>query len=244
MSTENIYGGWDSPRTDGSKEDEIFQWLWHRLAAQNVGLPAFQPNNGLSQRKHEIIELWKLFRTAKPMVVLEIGTAQGGTFASWCRLAPDNALIISIDKCIDDCRPRPGDPVHPEISSRPLKLTSQGGGAYSLSFGREVFAIEGWSFHQQVMAKLTRKLEGRKIDFLFHDASHSREMFAADFKLYWGLVADGGIFAAHDIMSSKADGCDKSIEWERIKKEENYSAVYEYFSSKESDSMGVGVLIK
>ena len=245
MSVEKLYGTWDTPRTDVNHLDRELQILWHELAAQHVGTPEFQPNSGLSQRKNEVIELWKLFHFQQPKIILEIGTAQGGTLAGWCRLAPTDATIIFIDRCVNDCRPKPGDPVHPSVSTRSHAVTEDGGGAHYLARGHQrIIPINGWSYDPAVMNMLLAALDGRKIDFLYHDASHSKEMFARDFKLYWPLVAEGGIFATHDVMHSNALECDKSVEWGRIRKEEEYSACYEYFSSRGHDSMGNGVLIK
>jgi len=50
----------------------------------------------------EILELAKLIAELKPKAVLETGTAGGGTLFLWCRLASDDARIISVDL--------PGDP--------------------------------------------------------------------------------------------------------------------------------------
>lgn len=189
--------------------------------------------------------LWSLFYRMQPKIVVEVGVAQGGTFAGWCKLASHDATLIAIDRCLDDARPRPGDPVHPAIYSGPLASTSNGGGIYHLrQFGQRIIGINGWSYEPHVMEKLLAELDGRKIDFLFNDASHSASMFAQDFKLYWPLVADGGIFATHDIMKSAHPDCDKNTEWERIKREEEYSACYEFLGSRHDDSMGIGVLIK
>lgn len=244
MSTEKIYGGWDTQRFADSAEQQM-QWLWHRLAAQCVGSDRQQNNSGLSQRKNEIIELWHLFRRQQPRVVVEIGTSQGGTLAAWCLLAPEDALIVSIDRCVDDCRPRPGDPVHTDISNRSEKYTSQGGGAYYLKQPNQTLvAINGWSYEKAVMDKLLATLNGRKIDFLMHDASHASAMFAADWKLYWPLVAPDGVFASHDINWSADPLCDKRTEWQRIKREEAYSACYEYLPHPSISEMGIGVLVK
>lgn len=244
MGTETIYGTWDIPKNSDPVEDQM-QWLWHRLAAQHVGTPHQQNNSGLSQRKNEIIELWHLFRRKRPVFVVEIGTSQGGTLAAWCRLAPPAALIVSIDRCVDDCRPRPNDPVHSDISRHSEKYTTQGGGAHYLKQPNQTLvAINGWSYDGHVMDKLLAALRGNKIDFLFDDASHSAEMFKVDFDLYWPLIADGGIFASHDICPSAHPDVTKALHWEWIKKNVDYSACYEYRGQKDCDSLGIGVLIK
>ncbi|PUA31631.1 MAG: hypothetical protein B7O98_09025 [Zestosphaera tikiterensis] len=51
----------------------------------------------LTQIYEEMLELAKLIAELKPKAVLEIGTAGGGTLFLWCRLASDDARIISVD---------------------------------------------------------------------------------------------------------------------------------------------------
>lgn len=237
MSLDTLYGTWEKPR-----DDSRYQWLWHRLAHQ-PGSAA--PSSGLSQRKNEIIELWRLFVALQPKVIVEIGTAQGGTLAGWCQLAPRDATIISIDRCVDDCRPRPGDPVHPDIYIGPLAMTSQGGGAYHLRQHRQqLHVINGWSYEPGTIEKLKTLLAGREIDFLFHDASHESSMFAKDWALYWPLVADDGVFAMHDIAPSADPKCDKKVEFDRILREEVFSAVYRWEPHKSITEMGIAAILK
>lgn len=244
MSTERIYGGW-SHAPDGETHNVFFN-LWEQLSAQPGS-----PNFGLTQRKNEIIELWQLYVRAKSRVVVEIGVAQGGTFAGWCTLAHmfvnDPITLIGIDRDLNDCRPRPGDPGNPAINctTKTLRMTCDGGGIFDLGkFGQYLHGINGWSHEPRVMEELLRILDGRKIDFLFHDASHSSDMFARDWQLYWPLVAEGGIFASHDINWSQDPKCDKKTAWEEIKRTATYSACYEYLPHPSVSEMGIGVLIK
>ncbi len=242
MSTEKIFGGWDSL----PQNPDWLSQLWHYLAAQKVGTPLQQNNSGLSQRRPEITMLWSLFCRQKPNVIVEIGVAQGATLAGWTYLAPKDATIIAIDRDLNDCRPRQGEPVHEAVGNneRPA-MTCNGGGVFRLAHQNQVIhAINGWSHEPHVISQLTEKLAGRKVDFCFHDASHSKEMFAVDFQLYWPFIADGGIMAVHDIQESKAPNCDKSVEWNRIKKEENYSACFEFLGAPTDDSLSIGCLIK
>lgn len=240
--TEQIFGRWD---TMPLRRTDDLDLLWHKLAAQSVGSHNFKPNSGMSQRRHEICMLWSLFARQRPKLIMEVGVAQGATLAGWCQLAPDDATIIAVDRCLDDCRPRPGDPVHPDISGRSDLSTSKGGGIHHLRRGnQQMLGINGWTTDDSTKAAIMEALAGRKVDFLYHDASHSKELFALDFAFFWPLVVDGGVFATHDVMPSNAPNCDKSEEWERIKREESYSACYQFFSSRTEDSMGQGVLIK
>jgi predicted O-methyltransferase YrrM len=214
--------------------------LWERLAPNESAV-----NSGLTQRRGEITELWSLYQRRQPRVVLEIGTAQGGTFAGWCQLGHPEATIISIDRDTNDARPRTGEPVHPDIYTGPLANTENGGGLFCLRKHRQtIHAISGWSMDFSTTQKLKEILGDRSIDFLFHDASHEATMFARDFEIYWPLVAQGGVFAAHDIAHSAAPDCNKSVTWERIKHEADYAYSYEYMAHSSFTEMGIGVLIK
>jgi cephalosporin hydroxylase len=240
MSTETIFGGWSTPRITGNEQHDRLQRLWNDLAAHEG-----RPNFGLSQRLAEITMLWHLYIAQAPSVVLEIGTAQGGTFAGWCQLGTDDATIISIDRCVNDCRPRPGDPGNINIYNGPLNATTNGGGVYSLRQRRQtIHALNGWSYQESIIGKLKEVLGGRNIDFLWNDASHERDMFLRDFSIYYPLVAEGGIFAVHDIMPSQHPDCNKSEAWEEIKQTADYSACFEFKGSRNDDSMGIGLLIR
>lgn len=244
MSIDRWLGTWDLLPTNGNK-DELAQ-LWHYLAAQNVGTPYQQLNSGLSQRRLEITMLWELYQRVKPKVVLEVGVAQGGTFASWCYLGEPDATIIGIDRDVNDCRPRHNDPVHPMLSiSKEHKTTDQGGGMMHLArHQQKVIPIKGWTTSPSVKEELNIILQGRKIDFCFHDASHEASMFKADFAWLWPLLSDGGVFASHDIMRSDDPKCNKKEAWDEIKSTTDYSALMEFTAGRSEQNMGIGVLIK
>lgn len=246
MSTENIYGGWNYPLPNISDHESQLTELWHALAIQNEGTADYMANNSLTQRKNEFIELAQLFRRANPRVIAEIGLAQGGTIAAWFKLARPDAKFITIDRDPNDCRPRPGEPVHPSIYRGPIRgMTEQGGGVYHLKQPtQDLHVISGWTHDPVAKQKFLDALGDDKIDFMMHDASHQAEMFHEDFQWMWPLISEGGILASHDIQVSTVPNITKHIEWDRIKREEAYSAVYEYRGSKDSDSFGIGVIIK
>ena len=244
MSTDRTFGTWETVPTSGYR-DEITD-LWHALATQRVGTPEEVQHSGLTQRRVEWTMVCDLYRRTQPEIVLEIGTAQGGTFAGWCALGKKDALLISIDRDLNDCRPRKGDQVHPSIVDHEVtRMTCEGGGLYALGrHNQRVVGLSGWSTDEHVLTKLRETLGGQKIDWLFHDASHQPEKFAKDFAIYWPMVADGGVFASHDIMPCKDPNSNKSTEWERIKAEETYSAIFEFKGRRDDDSYGIGILIK
>jgi cephalosporin hydroxylase len=242
MSTERIFGGWDTPTYDGDQ----LTLLWHLLAAQKVGTPDQINNCGLSQRRAEITMLWELYRRAKPKVVVEIGVAQGGTWAGWCYLGDTDALLIGIDRSTNDCRPRAGESVSAQLATPNLmdRMTSNGGGMYAYAKGNQrIVPINGWSYSPAVLEELTLVLKGRKIDWLFHDASHAADMARKDYALYRPFMAEGSVMAFHDIQPSAHPDCNKSEWWAEVKEAGDYSAIFEFLGPKNADSMGIGVII-
>lgn len=245
MSTERIFGGWDTSPNEGEGAMDELIYLWHMLAAQQIGKPDFQPNLGLSQRKAEIVMLWSLFQRARPRVIVEIGVAQGGTLAGWCQLATWPCTIIAIDRDLNDCRPRPGDPVHAAIYDGPLKLSSEGGGCCSLvKPHQKFFGLQGWSFQPEMVAAVEKVLNGQRIDWLFSDASHASEMFTQEFDAYWPMVSDGGVLCSHDINWSADPKCDKQKAWHEITRSAEYSARFEFHPHISVSEMSIGVLIR
>jgi cephalosporin hydroxylase len=241
----SLFGDWDHPRVIGDYLSEKVQGLWHSLAAQGVGTHEFQPNSGMSQKKDQICMAMTMFHFLQPKVVMECGVAQGGTLAAWCALAPPDATIIALDRCLDDCRPRPGEPVHSSIYNGPLRMTGAGGGIYHLKKkGQTMIGINGWTHDPAVQEQVKRALNGRTIDFLHHDLSHSARMTREDMVWMWPLITPGGCMCLHDIQPSKHPDCDKSVAWQEMKETLDYSACYEFLGSRTDDSMGCGLLFK
>ncbi len=243
MSIERWLGSWDLLPTNGNTD--VLCQLWHYLAAQNVGTPYQQNNSGLSQRRGEITMLWELYRRVKPKVVLEIGVAQGGTFASWCYLGEPDATIIGIDRDVNDCRPRHNDPVHQFISMPgEHKTTTQGGGMMHLKRHQQrIVPINGWSYAPHVLEEVRLTLGDKKVDWLFHDASHSADMARRDYELYRPFMAEGSVMAFHDIQESQVPECNKSEWWRSVRENGDYSALMEFRGPRTADSMGIGLII-
>lgn len=231
------------------KSGDKFEQLWYKLAPEynDVG-KAVLNNSGLTQKKHEIIELWQLFDRLQSDIIVEIGVSQGGTFAGWCQLASTDALIIGIDRDVNDCWPRRGDMVHPDIAGPEFRMTEQGGGMYSLKrkeSNQTIIPINGWSYESKTVLKLQEVLNGCRIDFLFHDASHKYEDTVRDFELYWPLIESGGVMAFHDIAYSSVAEVTKWKFWREIihTGPQEISYTYEY-NDRFDQSMGIGVLFK
>ena len=145
-----------------------------------------------NQNLQEIGGLYALVAARQPRVVVEIGTAQGGTLYLWSRAAAAGATLISIDM--------PGEmgsvrPVNRRIYRR---------------FGRQrgvtVHTIDADSHGPQAHARLQSLLAGRPIDFLFIDGDHSYAGVKADYEGYQRYLAPDALVALHDIKVSSPDG--------------------------------------
>jgi len=180
------------------------------------------------QVRYELLELIKYVKKEKPRYILEIGTALGGTLFLFCRLASDDAVIISID----------------------LPLGKWGGG-YSLariplyqSFKlkqQQIHLIKEDSHKRETLEKVKAILDGKKIDILFIDGDHSYEGVKKDFEMFSTLVKENGIIALHDIIKSKFKACEVQKFWNEIESEYDNIKIVENYDQKWA---GIGLIKK
>jgi predicted O-methyltransferase YrrM len=179
------------------------------------------------QNRSEIFPFATLLQQRKPRVVVEIGTANGGTLFVWCAVADPNAVIISIDL--------PGG-IH--------------GGGYPRwkSFIYRKFAKPKQTLHllrvdshlSSTRDRLKAILPPGGIDFLFIDGDHTYEGVKKDFELYSPLVRRGGIVAFHDIcLHPPEQKCDVDKLWLEIKTKYK---TWEFIENPKQDLFGIGVL--
>jgi cephalosporin hydroxylase len=138
------------------------------------------------QIKEEILTLLELLKDMEPKVVLEIGTAKGGTLFLFTRVASSDATIISIDL--------PGGMFGGGYPAWKIPLYK--------SFAREkqkIYLIRADSHNYKTLDKVKEILNGRSVDFLFIDGDHTYEGVKKDFEMYSPLVKKG-IIAFHDIV--------------------------------------------
>lgn len=128
----------------------------------------------------EILALAKTVQDLRPKVILEIGTASGGTLLIWSQLARE--LVISCD--LSDMRhqgrlfrdfPPPGSSCRVDLLS---------GNSHDSAFRERVRVALG----------------GRPVDFLFIDGDHTEAGVSQDYDDYRGFVRPGGLIAFHDIV--------------------------------------------
>jgi predicted O-methyltransferase YrrM len=139
------------------------------------------------QIRGEIIPFLELVGSRPPRAVLEIGTANGGTFFLLARVADPEAILVTIDLPLGDFGggyPRWRAPLYRRFASRRQRAVPMLADSHDPATFVGVHSL----------------LEDRKLDLLFIDGDHSYEGVRRDYELYGPLVAPGGVVAFHDIV--------------------------------------------
>ncbi len=138
------------------------------------------------QIQEEFEKFLETFKEKSPKIIVEIGTENGGSLFSLCKLAPEDAIIISID--LPEGEFGGG---YEEWRTPLYKLFKQE--------KQQLFLLREDSHSKKTIAKIKGILNDRQIDFLFIDGDHSYEGVKKDFEMYSPLVQKGGVVAFHDI---------------------------------------------
>jgi cephalosporin hydroxylase len=200
----------------------IYQYTLHKWIPYRVSLDIFQ-------KKNEILNFCKGTMKKRPEVVLEIGTAQGGTLFLLTKIANERAILISM--------------ALPGIGK------NQGYFPYRIPFykmfaskSQKIKLIRQDSHKQATLRKIKNIIKNKKIDLLFIDGDHSYEGVKKDFEMYAPLVRDDGIIAFHDIVDIPDDGsCDVLKFWNEIKHDYEYQ---EFVEDWNQGNCGLGVIKK
>jgi predicted O-methyltransferase YrrM len=198
--------------------EEIFNFI------SNKFLKAFKP----LQIKEEFVKLLEIFKENNPRVIMEIGTAMGGTLFSFCKLAQEDAIIISIDL--------PKGPFgggYPEWKIPFYKAFAKG--------EQKLYLLRKDSHKQDTLEEIKKILSGNQLDFLFIDGDHSYEGVKKDFEMYSPLVKKGGIIAFQDIAPNGLPELTGGVPkfWKEIKNKYNLS---EYIENINQEGYGIGGL--
>jgi predicted O-methyltransferase YrrM len=152
-----------------------------------------QAKQNALQVPFEIEEFSAFISTQKPKVVVEIGTAFGGTIGRWLNL-PTVETVASIDI---------PSGVHGGVSPERYEEMSSAVLDEAHTLGKQALLIKLDSHSKETAEVLKHLLGKREIDFLFIDGDHSYEGVRKDFQMYAPMVREGGIIAFHDIRDSE-----------------------------------------
>ena len=172
------------------------------------------------QIPHEITALASAVKELDPKIILEIGTASGGTLLIWSSIAEE--AVISCD--LQDMT------IQSEIFTR---LSPPGSNC-------QISLISGDSHTSEMRSRVERELNGRKVDFLFIDGDHTETGVTADFNDYRHLVRPGGIIAFHDIVEKQPLETNQvHMLWKKIKGEFIHE---EFIADPSQTGFGIGIL--
>ena len=172
------------------------------------------------QIQSEIIRLAEAVAAIEPRIILEIGTASGGTALIWAALASER--VISCD-LIDMSRQRPLFTRFPPPGSS-CRVTLLSGNSHDPAFRERV----------------ARELDGQRVDFLFIDGDHTEAGVTADYEDYRGFVRPGGLIAFHDILEKQPLPTNQVYQlWKRLKQR---ALTEELVTEDNHSGFGIGLL--
>jgi predicted O-methyltransferase YrrM len=173
-----------------------------------------------NQKLVEFAALIKLLSNRELNVVLEIGTAHGGTYWAWCRLATPTAHLVSID--------------FPEKDEWTARLRGY-------PRPRQTQTLIRADSHDP---QTVRSLDGLRasVDLLFLDGDHSYEGVRADFESYSPLVRPGGLIAFHDVDSTNNPTSEVDRLWAQLRDLYEVREIIDAVDAEQSGRYGIGVL--
>lgn len=172
------------------------------------------------QIRDEILSLANTVATLKPKIILEIGTAFGGTLFIWSQLASE--LVISCDIMDKSVQSEFYRNFPPKRSSCRVELLT--GNSHTQEFKRRIVEI----------------LAGRRVDFLFIDGDHTEAGVTSDYLNYRDLVRVGGIIAFHDIVEKQIPEDNQVYHlWKKIR---HQPGAEEFIKDRDQTGYGIGII--
>ena len=161
--------------------------------------------HGALQKINELEKLAEFLLEKPHKVVLEIGTAKGGTLWFWHHL-PNNETVISLDMPGGQFGGGPKDEDKEHIKNW-------------IDENQNTILATGDSHKEETLAEIKEALAGEQPDILFIDGDHTYEGIKKDFEMYSPLVKNGGYIVFHDIVdhSQSNPACRVKQFWDELR---------------------------
>jgi cephalosporin hydroxylase len=193
--------------------EEVVDW------AMNFGGNGYMRVKTL-QIPAEITRLARAVQQLQPKIILEIGTASGGTSLIWSYLATQRVITCDLN-----------DMTH----QAPLFTRFPPPGSQC-----RVTLLSGNSHSPEFRTRVARELNGTQVDFLFIDGDHTEQGVSADYHDYKAFVRPGGLIGFHDIVERQPLPTNQVYYlWQKLKQ---LAAVEEFVNDPEQRGFGIGVL--
>lgn len=179
------------------------------------------------QNVRELTEFLKRVQRAQPSLVMEIGTAKGGTLFLMSKAAASDATLISCDL--------PGGLYGGGYPAWKSKIFHR-----LIAHPKTLHLVRADSHEKSTRAQIVDLLGGRQIDLLFIDGDHTYEGVKHDFMLYRDLVRPGGLIGFHDIVVNRFDpDIDVARFWNEAKTD---YVTEEIVDDPQQGCLGIGLL--
>jgi cephalosporin hydroxylase len=193
--------------------EEVVDWAMHFGGSGYMRVKTLQIPS-------EILRLAQAVQAIQPKIILEIGTASGGTALIWSYLARERVITCDLQAMSYQT---PLFTRFPPPGSR-CRVTLLSGNSHSPDF----------------KARVARELNGAKVDFLFIDGDHTEAGVTADYLDYKEFVRPGGLIAFHDIVENQPLPTNQVYHlWKRLKPP---AQVEEFVQDPGQRGFGIGLL--
>jgi predicted O-methyltransferase YrrM len=176
---------------------------------------------GSIQIAWEIESAIRLIADARPQIMCEIGTFDGGTSLLFSKFLPTVEVMLCMDLYVKN--------------KELLRLLA--------SPGQQLHFFDMPSCSDRTLDKVRKLLNGRMIDALFIDGDHRYDGVKNDFLCYRSFVRDGGLIMFHDIAAdkgfSRAWAGGVPTLWKELSP---YYSHREFVQSRDQEGYGIGVL--
>ncbi len=206
LTIEELQKLWDNfpPNTvpDNALTGQDFEKLWSECYIENY-IP-------------EMAALLKFVEGLNPLkTVLEIGTGLGGTARLWeAVLPPGEGMVIGVDHQLDIVDRWTGKiKVHTDCCPAEFgnwELEWQKDNVAKFKSDRDIYLVTGESEAPETLATVKSILNGRLVDYLFHDGAHWFHIPLWDYEQYQHVLRTGGLLCVADISQLAEDpmaGC-------------------------------------